>query len=274
MRASLIVLLLLGCEGESVEGAKPTNDTGSDDVALADTSPTDTGLRGPAPISFKTSKGTFAIDATEVSNAQYKEFSDAKEKPPAPAFCKWKTNYAVENPLPDAKDLPVVNVDWCDAYQYCAWAGKRLCGGLAGDHVVRAGTTLDKWVEDSQWTLACQNNAGTKFSTGSTFPGGATGVCNITNNAGKMWSVTAGTECKGVVAPFSSIVNLTGNAGEWEDNCTNFDESGAASVVCFVRGGSASPGPVNDFDYECLKPEIIHPRNKVSPRIGFRCCSK
>jgi len=40
---------------------------------------------------------------------------------------------------------PVVCVDWCDAFSYCAWVGKRLC---------RDGSA-DELPEVSEWRLAC-----------------------------------------------------------------------------------------------------------------------
>jgi len=255
----------------------PDADAGSDGSTWIDSGPC--GVHpGPRMVQLTTSKGTFCVDTTEVSNAQYAEFSAAAVRPAMPAYCKFKTGYSVENPLSSAKSLPVVNVDWCDAYQYCAWAGKRLCGGMAGGHVVRSGTTIAEYVADSQWTLVCQNNVPTTYSTGNTFPGGDAGVCNITNNGGEVWSVTSGSECKGAATPFDQVVNLTGNAGEWEDNCTNFDESldagATSSVVCFVRGGTPSTCCVNDFDYKCTAANIITARGSRLPKVGFRCCSK
>lgn len=303
---ALSVLLLLGCHGDPV-GSQNGGDAGEDvgeevgldagdDVLVDTTMPSDSttdassdsttdGLvdsgpcgvhPGPKMVQLTTSKGTFCIDTREVSNAQYAEFTASSSKPTMPGYCGFKTAYSVENPLPEAKDLPVVNVDWCDAYQYCAWAGKRLCGGMAGGHVVRSGTTIAEYVEDSQWTQACRNNASTTYSTGNTFPGGDAGPCNITRNGGALWSVDSGEGCKGAVAPFDAIINLTGNAGEWEDNCTNYDEdAGAAStVVCFIRGGTPSSCCVNDFDYACTAANIITSRGTHQPKVGFRCCSK
>lgn len=277
-----------GADGAAVDtGADGVAaDTGADSVVGDTGAPTDAGVTmvdsgvcgvhpGPAMVQIAAPKGKLCIDTREVSNAQYAEFEATPSKPALPAYCSFKTTPSPANPLPAAKDLPVVNVDWCDAVQYCAWAGKRLCGGFGGGHVVRSGTTISGYVDDSQWTAACENNAGTLYSTGDTYPGGDAGVCNITNNGGMVWSVSSGAGCKGLAPPFDQVLNLTGNAGEWEDNCTNYDTTGTpGNVVCLVRGGTPSTCCVNDFDYACRAANIITTRATRSGKIGFRCCSK
>ena len=64
----------------------------------------------------------FAIDKYEVSNARYLKFvKDTNHKPPF--------NVYGEGPLADVQgigNLPVVQVTWHDAVDYCFWAGKRL----------------------------------------------------------------------------------------------------------------------------------------------------
>ena len=64
----------------------------------------------------------FAIDKYEVSNARYLKFvKDTNHKPPL--------NVYGEGPLAEVQgigDLPVVQVTWHDAVDYCFWAGKRL----------------------------------------------------------------------------------------------------------------------------------------------------
>lgn len=64
----------------------------------------------------------FLLDATEVSNGEYRRFCDATDRP-YPTF--W------ENALPEEFDdrfhsLPVVGVSYPDALAYAEWAGKRL----------------------------------------------------------------------------------------------------------------------------------------------------
>lgn len=64
----------------------------------------------------------FAIDKYEVSNAHYMKFLDETlHKPPLNVFA--------ERPFNEEEgiaDLPVVQVTWHDAVDYCFWAGKRL----------------------------------------------------------------------------------------------------------------------------------------------------
>ena len=64
----------------------------------------------------------FAIDKYEVSNARYREFlEETLHKPPF--------NVYGDGPLSaedGIDDLPVVQVTWHDAVDYCFWAGKRL----------------------------------------------------------------------------------------------------------------------------------------------------
>ncbi len=60
----------------------------------------------------------FYLDATEVSNAQYREFVQATgHEPPA----HWDDPYD-----PAIDDLPVVRVSQRDAQLYARWRGKRL----------------------------------------------------------------------------------------------------------------------------------------------------
>src|SRR5262249_17975970 len=65
--------------------------------------------------------GAFCIDATEVTNADYKAFATAPPSliPSPPPFCDWNTDFEPAwGYLPDT--MPVQAIDWCDAYTYCA----------------------------------------------------------------------------------------------------------------------------------------------------------
>ena len=64
----------------------------------------------------------FAIDKFEVSNAHYMKFLDETlHKPPLNVFAERPFNQEE-----GIADLPVVQVTWHDAVDYCFWAGKRL----------------------------------------------------------------------------------------------------------------------------------------------------
>jgi len=229
--------------------------------------------------------GSFCIDATEVTNAQYKKFLDAKGSDTSGqlAACAWNTTYTPKGftgrPWPvEAQYVshPVVGVDWCDAYAYCKWAGKRLCGGMGAGRVPPGGA--DDWTK-SQWMHACTNAGTTKFPYGSPYndqkcnglrfdappnvkrpdpdhPG--TGTVPVKLASG----------CHGVKAPFDAVFDMTGNVWEWEDDC---DGTSGAADKCGRRGG----GYIGENNSDACDPWTPprDPRDSTNPDLGFRCCS-
>ncbi|MFQ5558993.1 MAG: formylglycine-generating enzyme family protein [Nitrospinota bacterium] len=70
------------------------------------------------PVQKRLLKG-FYIDKYEVTNFDYKRFTDSTGYPPPPTWEKGSYIAGKEN-------HPVENVSWYDAFEYCQWAGKRL----------------------------------------------------------------------------------------------------------------------------------------------------
>src|SRR5262245_12465852 len=109
----------------------------------------------------------FCIDSTEVTNAQYERFYDAVENgttPDQPAPCSWNDSFAPNaTGVNETGDHPVRGVDWCDAYAFCAWAGKRLCGSPAGGAATYDSPANE---DESEWFAACSENGMKAFPYG------------------------------------------------------------------------------------------------------------
>lgn len=224
------------------------------------------------------SVGSFCIDRTEVTQSKYAEFLDtvnvAAASAALPPRCGWNTTFAPgltgdaggsENsrasncesgdyytPLA-TPNFPVECVDWCDAYAYCAFRGKRLCGAIGGK-MGAIGSANDS--TKSQWYRACAGEGSQLYPYGSSF---SSASCPNDNQV----DVGSRSGCVGSVA---GLFDLSGNVSEWTDECSGTE----ASSSCGRRGGAYSD---NDVDVACNSNaggdnDITH----MSRRLGFRCC--
>ena len=160
-----------------------SSDASSDvvDATDADAGPCNS-LHGPAMVFVPTSSGGFCIDTTEVTTTQYAEFvaavgQGATVAAPASGVCQWNTSIAPLNTgsygcTPDWTDpqahpnRPMACVNWCDAYAYCAWAGKRMCGAIDGGVLPFTTTTIGP---TNQMYVACTANETQTYPYGSTY---------------------------------------------------------------------------------------------------------
>ncbi len=208
-------------------------------------------VRGPTMVAV----GSYYVDSTEVTSAQYQDFLSAKagDTSGQPSVCTWNTSYAPAagaNPPTD----PVTNVNWCDAVAFCAWAGKHLCGAIGGGPLA-TGSVIDP--TKGQWILACGG------------PNGAdepnpTAVCNASQGTGDLAPVASYTGCEGFD---TGLFDLSGNAAEWIDSCEGPGADGGATDTCYLLGGSF----INETSY-CNQVPDTYPRSGASYGFGFRCC--
>jgi formylglycine-generating enzyme required for sulfatase activity len=203
-------------------------------------------------------RGSYCIDRTEVSHAEYSAFLvdssfDAGELP---------TDCSPLVTRPDESgdtNLPVRSVSWCAASAFCKWAGKRLCGRISG------GTLPTTDVVDpavSEWAAVCRTK-GSKFPYGDTYVPGA---CRFNDVSGKPPTPSPVEEPKSCATP-DGVVNLAGNVYEWIDSCRARD--GGTDFECAAMGGSFF---TSGTDTDCTEARFLQRRETTSD-WGFRCCA-
>jgi formylglycine-generating enzyme required for sulfatase activity len=250
------------------DGPPPDGSDGATASDASDASPILDGaacvsLHGPTMVRI----GANCIDSTEVTYAQYRDFVNANPDASAvarPAECAGNTSIAPKNGFPVGKDgYPVAYVDWCDAWSYCKWAGKELCGTPDGGATPPAGVTDPA---QSVWMNAC-SHAGTKL-----FPYGLTyeaGACNFQQPDGSNQGAFPPGSFPACVGGYDGIVDMVGNIKEWENSCTS-SGTDAAADPCQRRGGGFDS---NGASGNCAYPEV-DPRSYASSTTGFRCCGR
>lgn len=224
---------------------------------------------------------SFCIDRTEVTAAAYTQFLvgvgdvDGAEQPPECAgnTALTRTDAGSNCPVWSAGDQRAVNcVDWCDAYAYCAWAGKRLCGDFEGGSLA-----FDAPVTDDEWQFACSGGFETSYPYGDT---GQICACYIPEewDAKMMCDLPPGTnfnhkvevashpDCEG---GFPGIFDMQGNAAEWTNRCE--PPNGMGTERCVVRGGATFS--LNGSSYfTCDNLAQSEERLVAALETGIRCC--
>jgi sulfatase modifying factor 1 len=267
-----------GCTEVAVVGVAPAGDIVCGDHP------------GPTMVSVPVAgSGSFCIDTTEVTQAQYAAFlATSPALDPASATCGWKSTFAPgtegldenEHNLkthcqseddffnPAARpDHPVVCVDWCDASAYCAWAGKRLCGEIAGGMEDPATAGQGR---ETEWYSACSNGHASTFPYGDAYDSGA---CNGDGNDSAE-PVASRDTCRGSAPPYDRVFDMVGNVAEWDTFCSPTSLPGAQSSRCLFRGGGFDS---TTLDMACspVSPAGL-PGGFVGAawaNVGFRCCA-
>ena len=225
--------------------------------------------RGATMVKVVTSSGSFCIDTTEVTNAQYNAFlDDAPPFNPQPAGCEGHDTWG--DKVFGKDDVVHDVVTWCDAFAYCKWAGKRLCGRIGDGARVR-------WIDagdpaQNEWVAAC--NSG---STSNVYPYGATydpRVCNSGEGVGgadvgppTLHPPKSSSGCHGFGAPYDAIFDMAGNIAEWENTCHDVKDFG---LECATRGGFAGSGE-EPFEEQCSGYDGMDAPVQW-PVAGIRCC--
>lgn len=153
--------------------------------------------------------GNYCVDQTEVTNAQFDAFLAATADGGDAGFLDGGGPTSCAPFVFGRKDVvaggpaaPVTSVDWCDAFAFCAWAGKRLC-------------------TDDEWTTSCTAGGTQPLPYGDAAVDGA---CNVSGAAADTKSYQA---CQG---GYPGVFDMVGNVWEWTSGCN--------ATNCNARGGA------------------------------------
>jgi hypothetical protein len=241
----------------------------------------------------------YCIDRYEVTNADYARFLAVEDagSPLDSGTCHWNTSYVPDASLDAGADLPVLGVNWCDAFDYCKWAGKHLCGSTTGGPISPGDIDGTK----SQWFRACSHDDMRNYPYSNAFdvsacvdcdPGAG---CHEDGGPPSQGPAPVGSKatCQG---GYSGIFDMSGNAAEWEDGCDDksgyhLDDAGkhvpdSRNDVCYHRGGSfyGSKTALGEACLGCKVGGVIiggvltpcvpaaDSRSHKALDVGLRCC--
>ena len=261
--------------GLHADGHSGSDGAGPDGSTLLDGAAPCTAAHGGAMV--RVPQG-FCIDATEVTNLQYKEFVENGDLSKQSDVCAWnKTNtrgfkpqsYLWYDGHSKIKDNgPVQGVNFCDAKAYCAWAGKRLCGKIGGGALESQGDLVrgSHAEPDSEWYSTCAKGSAKRvYPYGDVYVAGA---CNINLSTAPYGTVDVGSLplCTG---GYSGIFDMTGNVMEWIDFCESGPLIDPRHAKCLLQGG---PWNYDQTAATCDFGDVAEREEHDTPQIGFRCC--
>lgn len=248
-----------GADAPPPDGATPDADAGTPDTGF-DAGPSCPDEAGSKMVDIGAGR---CVDKLETSTQEYLAFLAAQDGglAPMPPECAFKTSH-VPQQVAGNTALPVAWTDWCDAWAYCSFIGKELCGSPDGG-AAAAADFAD--ATKSLWMAACSRDGQVQYPYGNTFDPTA---CRLTDDAGvNMGTAPSGStpKCEG---GFAGLFDMVGNIREWENACNG--DAGAADT-CRRRGAAFNEPdePTRDCKYD-----EVYARNFRSESSGFRCCAR
>jgi sulfatase modifying factor 1 len=202
----------------------------------------------------------FCIDSTEVTRRAYGTWLGTGPQIPATGVCQSNDTF---EPYCDwsETDKPATCVDWCDADAYCRGVGKRLCGAFGGGATDFFIDNDD--AERSEWFAACSSHGMYDFPYGDSWTADQCVDSTIQSEVpGSRVSCQA-------AAPYDCVFDMSGNAVEWENSCSDDTEL----AVCRVRGGFY--GDYAASELACSADASVRRTGAVADDyrgVGFRCC--
>jgi formylglycine-generating enzyme required for sulfatase activity len=190
----------------------------------------------------------FAMNRTEISNAQYQRFVDETGH---------RSAFYSGHPLLGLKDRPVVGVSWDDAADFCAYYGLRL-------------------PSEQEYERAARGTAGSAFPWGDSpvdagrANHGSDICCSGDDSDG--YAITAPVDSFPAGASKDGILNLVGNVWEWmRDFYAPYEGNpppGVAGKYRVLRGGAwnSDPGHLTTTYRLAYDPEF-----RFAANGGFRC---
>jgi formylglycine-generating enzyme len=276
--SSVLLLVACGSSGSNIADAAPA------DVAASKPCPAG---RGPSMVRVPSPGSTFCIDSTEVTRTQYRAFTStvasgsvgeaSLEKADIcqlfqvepKAECMQEKTVCKSN----CDNHPQVCINWCAAYAYCKWAGKRLCGGLDGKSI----KTFVGEPQNSAWLVACGNGVATDGTLRMPYAYGESLVDDVCNSprvqacrGGGCSTVAVGTlpKCQGR-GSYKGVFDLAGNVSEY------VDERDSSRPQTVRSWGSSfddrlEQGEANGCTNLSTQGEAV---DGATPFTGFRCCA-
>ena len=198
----------------------------------------------------------YCIDEREGTYGEYKEFLSAKggDFSGQPPECDWNDDYGpASSVIPEWSadripqyygptmeeadpDRALQGLDFCDAWAFCAWAGKRLCS-VRGAEPGKV-TTVDYRVVNpadgtisvgdpvlsvkSEWYNVCTEGGTTKYPYGDELkPGTCIAPVKIEAEGESARNVKdlSRSECHGTQPPYDQAYNMSGSNWVWINIC-------------------------------------------------------
>ena len=264
-----------GTDGNASGDGPTMNDGGTDAPADAVTDGPCGAKRGSTMALVAPTQGgrSYCIDTTEATIGQYEGFLDhllAGSPIDVPGYCDTYVRLDKPENVPMRETnkaryaLPRTDVRYCHAWAYCKWAGKRLCEKIGG------GPTIDREGGGhtpnigNEWDYACMNGLqNTKYAYG---PTASATTCNLGQD---FVAVQSKPDCRGKVAPFDSIFDMSGNVPEYV-HLVDPARTDGGSPSTRITGGRYGDGD-ND-DGACGWSRAVDLDYSVFA-AGIRCCA-